>query len=148
MSELIERLRERQRARIKALRQAIDEKGISGAIEFADLRLRESREASSQAKIDRACAVICIYPENSDEWKWGADIDHLLRQQVSNLLLEGRELPPELGLFATWAIMRAPVSKAKGRPSDKWKQLKLIPISHPDCIGFCRRQLGHRRSCC
>lgn len=128
MSELIERLRELQRARIQALRKAIDEKGISGAIEFADLLIRESHEASSQRKIHFACALIGIYPENSDEWIWGAEIDQLLRQQVSNLLFEGRELPPELGLFAAWAIMRAPVCKAKGRPSDKWMQATACQI--------------------
>lgn len=128
MSELIERLRELQRVRIAALRKDINEKGIDAAIEFADTQLRQSDEVASQAKFDLAFAVIGIFPENPDQWKWGAEIDQLMRQRVSDLLFEGSELPPELGLFAVHAIMHRPKSRAKGQPTDKWRQAAVCQI--------------------
>lgn len=128
MSKLVERLRERQRVRIAALRKDINEKGIDAAIEFADTQLRQSDAVASQAKVDLAFAIIGIFPENPDQWKWGAEVDQLMRQRVSDLLFEGSELPPELSLFAAQAIMHRPKTKTRGQPTDKWRQATACQI--------------------
>jgi|GEM_PF-2971850 hypothetical protein len=128
MSPFLDLLRKRQRSRIEALKRDIRDKGIDGAIEFADAALRDNASSSIQAKTSLALELINLFPDDPTKWGWDAETDRNLRLRSSELLKNGSAIPPELGLFAAWAILQAPSERRRGRPSNKWQKTAICQI--------------------
>jgi hypothetical protein len=128
MSLFLNLLGKRHRLRIEALKRDIRDKGIDGAIEFAEAALHDDGGSNIQAKTALAFAQISLFPDNPNKWAWDAETDCHLRLRSSELLKNGSSIPPELGLFAAWAILHAPIERRRGRPSNKWQKTAICQI--------------------
>ncbi len=139
---IVSRINARNKERIAALAQSIEQGGISAAIEFAESILLGDSSPIKELRANAALVLLQHAPEDPAIWH-DYEVNMLLRERSAELTAQGQKLPTALCAFTAKALTMPLPAKRRGRPSDAWlrelvyvtlRDLKLagIPVYEGD----------------
>jgi hypothetical protein len=113
------RINARNKKRITALAQSIEQSGVSAAIKFAESVLLGNSSANKELRANAALMLLQLAPEDPAIWH-DYEVNMILRERSAELIAERQKLPTALCAFAAKALRMSLPPKRRGRPSDAW----------------------------